>query len=312
MLSFLLHAWCGAQISAPWSNSTLTAMPVNRTAIRGSGSSNAQNHFRLVNAPPLPLINFPLSVDSQQVSISGISSGADFASYFQVAHSASIVGSGIFAGNVYRCYTTRFEGEPLVDCNATPSSHLAAGCADTRGWDPFQAACDPDVVPCMPKRQGPHDQQMPGLRRAQQHLGKENLRGCISTGLDERQQWRLSWSFFSKARQKRESSPLARMLQREIDVTKLNALLGSRAGEPRVAGNWEWPGFTRGRVNLRRIAIRVLRQKRVKSSMSISQKFRQNKESRNRCLAVGVCYEVYKTSRVVSPRRYPIRQWFNR
>jgi hypothetical protein len=27
--------------------------------------------------------------------------------------------------------------------------------------------------------------------KAQQHLGKENLRRCISTGLDERQQWRL-------------------------------------------------------------------------------------------------------------------------
>jgi hypothetical protein len=28
-------------------------------------------------------------------------------------------------------------------------------------------------------------------RKAQQRLGKENLRRCISTGLDERQQWRL-------------------------------------------------------------------------------------------------------------------------
>jgi hypothetical protein len=26
---------------------------------------------------------------------------------------------------------------------------------------------------------------------AQQHLGKEDLRRCISTGSDERQQWRL-------------------------------------------------------------------------------------------------------------------------
>eukprot|EP00935_MAST-01C_sp_MAST-1C-sp1_P000517 g517.t1 len=63
------------------------------------------------------------------------------------------MGSGIFAGNVYRCYTTRFAGEPLVDCNATPASKLSVGCAGTRGWDPFQAACDPDVLAC-PKGKG--------------------------------------------------------------------------------------------------------------------------------------------------------------
>jgi hypothetical protein len=27
--------------------------------------------------------------------------------------------------------------------------------------------------------------------KTQQHLGKEGLRRCISTGLDERQEWRL-------------------------------------------------------------------------------------------------------------------------
>ena len=47
-------------------------------------------------------------------SISGISSGADFAVYFAIAHSASIAGAAIFAGNVYRCYTTRFPGDDVV------------------------------------------------------------------------------------------------------------------------------------------------------------------------------------------------------
>ena len=47
-------------------------------------------------------------------SISGISSGADFAVYFAIANSASVQGAGIFAGNVYRCYTTRFPGDDVV------------------------------------------------------------------------------------------------------------------------------------------------------------------------------------------------------
>ena len=45
--------------------------------------------------PPLP----SLGLDAGAVSISGISSGADFAVYFSIAHSSSVVGAGVFAGN---------------------------------------------------------------------------------------------------------------------------------------------------------------------------------------------------------------------
>lgn len=68
-------------------------------------------------APPLPAVG----ADAAQVSVSGISSGADFAVYFHVAHSASVMGAGVFAGNVYRCYTTRFPADELIGCAALPT-----------------------------------------------------------------------------------------------------------------------------------------------------------------------------------------------
>jgi hypothetical protein len=43
--------------------------------------------------PPLPALH----INASEVSVSGISSGADFAVYFSVSHSASIMGSAIFA-----------------------------------------------------------------------------------------------------------------------------------------------------------------------------------------------------------------------
>ena len=92
--------------------------------------------------PPLPR----LRVNARAVSVSGISSGADFAVYYSVAHSASVMGAAIFAGNAYRCYTTRFPGDKLVNCvDYVASKTSVAGCDDV---DQFQAPCDPSVAAC--------------------------------------------------------------------------------------------------------------------------------------------------------------------
>src|SRR5438128_1569348 len=48
-----------------------------------------------------PLGRFP--VDPDQVSVSGISSGAFMANQLHVAHSAGIVGAGMIAGGLYGC-----------------------------------------------------------------------------------------------------------------------------------------------------------------------------------------------------------------
>ena len=89
-----------------------------------------------------------LRINASEVSVSGISSGADFAVYFSIAHSASVMGSAVFAGNVYRCYSTRFPGDKLVNC----SENMAAGrsVAGCNNVDPLQAPCDPSVEACPP------------------------------------------------------------------------------------------------------------------------------------------------------------------
>eukprot|EP00947_MAST-08B_sp_MAST-8B-sp1_P001283 g1283.t1 len=54
--------------------------------------------------PPIPRLN----IDPAGISISGLSSGADFASNFAVAFSRSIMGVGVFAGQPPHCAVTYF------------------------------------------------------------------------------------------------------------------------------------------------------------------------------------------------------------
>ena len=61
-------------------------------------------------AEPLP----KLSIDPRGISISGLSSGADFAAQFGVAFSSVLVGHGVFAGQPWGCSTIRFPGEPQM------------------------------------------------------------------------------------------------------------------------------------------------------------------------------------------------------
>ena len=57
-----------------------------------------------------------------------------------------MVGAGIFAGNVYRCYTTRFPTDTLVDCaSLEPHNRSVAGCFSV---NPLQAPCEPEVAAC--------------------------------------------------------------------------------------------------------------------------------------------------------------------
>ena len=56
-----------------------------------------------------PLGHFP--VDSGQVSVSGISSGAFMANQLHVAHSAGIMGAGIIAGGLYGCAVDSVKNE---------------------------------------------------------------------------------------------------------------------------------------------------------------------------------------------------------
>lgn len=64
-------------------------------------------------ASPLP----PLNIDPTKITISGISSGADFVVNLHVAHSKTISGVGVFAGQAYHCSVTRFSRDPMVPLN---------------------------------------------------------------------------------------------------------------------------------------------------------------------------------------------------
>jgi poly(3-hydroxybutyrate) depolymerase len=59
-----------------------------------------------------PLGRFP--VDPQQVSVSGISSGAFMANQLHVAHSADIMGAGIVAGGLYGCAVDKLSAQGVM------------------------------------------------------------------------------------------------------------------------------------------------------------------------------------------------------
>ena len=75
-----------------------------------------------------------LAVDPERVSIGGISTGADLAANYLLAHSASTCGAAIWAGNAPRCAVTRFAQDVLQKCRDK------AACI----WP----ACDASVRPC--------------------------------------------------------------------------------------------------------------------------------------------------------------------
>ena len=78
----------------------------------GAASASASAGAASASAAPAPLPT--LDIAPSGISISGLSSGADFVVQFQVAFSATVKGVGVFAGQPYHCAVTMFEGEPLV------------------------------------------------------------------------------------------------------------------------------------------------------------------------------------------------------
>jgi len=53
-----------------------------------------------------------LNIDTKQISVSGISSGADYTVQFHVAFSDVLMGAGVYAGEPYHCAVTRFKDDP--------------------------------------------------------------------------------------------------------------------------------------------------------------------------------------------------------
>ena len=89
----------------------------------------------LLAAGPLPALN----IDPDKITISGISSGADFVVGLHVAHSSVIKGVGVFAGQAYHCAVTRFPKDPMLKnpTGLNSSVPVCEGCpaGDTLEYD---------------------------------------------------------------------------------------------------------------------------------------------------------------------------------
>ena len=77
-------------------------------------------------AAPAPLL--PALTLSRGVTISGISSGADFAASLLLSAGDIITGAGIFAGQAPLCAVARFAGEAQSACGAQPAGARGPGC----------------------------------------------------------------------------------------------------------------------------------------------------------------------------------------
>ncbi len=79
--------------------------------------------------PLLPALPRVPNVDPDAISISGLSSGADFAAQFSVAFSKTIMGVGVFAGQPFDCATMRFPKDTLYPFGAAGTcNRVCEGC----------------------------------------------------------------------------------------------------------------------------------------------------------------------------------------
>jgi len=77
---------------------------------------------------------------TNNISVSGISSGADFAVQYAVGFSASVTGVGVFAGEPFGCGILKFPKDPEQLCSEQPKSRQGPGCVAAKGVKP--ATCD--------------------------------------------------------------------------------------------------------------------------------------------------------------------------
>lgn len=92
--------------------------------------------------PPLPRLNIELPV-----TVSGISSGADFAAQFHVANSDIVNASGMFAGQAPNCAVVRFDTEEQYMCASQPASSQGPGCVGLNTTGPALCiGCDPNMT----------------------------------------------------------------------------------------------------------------------------------------------------------------------
>jgi hypothetical protein len=95
-----------------------------------------------VNPGPLPRVEIV-----GYGSVSGISSGADFASEVLVAYCDRFFGVGVFAGQAFGCATARFDGEEVYTCDEQPEGQKGPGCVGLNSTGPAPCyGCSPGTT----------------------------------------------------------------------------------------------------------------------------------------------------------------------
>jgi len=88
-------------------------------------------------APLAPITTLPqLCVFTNNITVSGISSGADFVVQFAVAYSSVVTGVGVFAGEPFGCAVLKFPADPEQTCSEQPATEKGPGCVAAKGDTP--------------------------------------------------------------------------------------------------------------------------------------------------------------------------------
>ena len=117
--------------SIPSSSPVVSSIPYSKQPNKGTASPG-----------PLPRLNI-----NGPVTVSGISSGADFVAQLHLAYSDIISGSGIFAGQPPFCAIHRYDTEPVYTCANEPKTNQGPGCVGlpTTGAAPCEG-CAPGTT----------------------------------------------------------------------------------------------------------------------------------------------------------------------
>jgi hypothetical protein len=78
----------------------------------------------------LAALLFTRYCEGNKVTVSGLSSGADFSAQFHVAHSSFVTGAALFAGQPYHCGTVRFPEVDIEVKYADPSVPYCVNCEE--------------------------------------------------------------------------------------------------------------------------------------------------------------------------------------
>ena len=109
--------WCLSKLLPLITTATL---PTWAAMVSIAGAAVATEVESAVAPRVLPLLSDDeLRIDSNAVSASGLSAGADFVVQLQVAYSSLFAGIGVFAGQSYHCAVHRFPNDAIVPANST-------------------------------------------------------------------------------------------------------------------------------------------------------------------------------------------------